>query len=161
MNQQYADIIVDISIEQLDRPFQYKIPDNLKELVTEGVVVKIPFGNGNRIIKGYVIGITDQPKFAVEKTKEILSVESTEETVESRLIALAAWMRENYGSTMIQALKTVIPVKKQVAKKRKSSFMSCCFKRSWGDISAALFGTSLCGQSACCSSSFGPGVCAI
>ena len=37
--------------------------------------------------------------------------------MESRLIALAAWMKENYGSTMIQALKTVIPVKKQVQKK--------------------------------------------
>lgn len=117
MSQQYADIIVDISVEQLDRPFQYKIPEHLNDVITEGVVVKIPFGNGNRIIKGYVIEITDKPKFDVEKTKEILTVESMDETVESRLIALAAWMRENYGSTMIQALKTVIPVKKQVAKK--------------------------------------------
>lgn len=117
MSQQYADVIVDISSEQLDRPFQYRIPEHLLEQVTEGVVVRIPFGNGNRVITGYVIEITDRPKFDVNKTKEILSVESSEETVESRLIALAAWMRENYGSTMIQALKTVIPVKKQVTKK--------------------------------------------
>ena len=33
--------------------------------------------------------------------------------VEAKLIALAAWIRRNYGSTMNQALKTVIPVKKQ------------------------------------------------
>lgn len=117
MSQQYADVIVDISSEQLDRPFQYRIPEHLLEQVTEGVVVRIPFGNVNRVITGYVIEITDRPKFDVNKTKEILSVESSEETVESRLIALAAWMRENYGSTMIQALKTVIPVKKQVTKK--------------------------------------------
>lgn len=32
-------------------------------------------------------------------------------TVETKLIALAAWMRHTYGSTMIQALKTVLPVK--------------------------------------------------
>lgn len=117
MSQQYADIIVDISSEQLDRPFQYRIPKHLESRITEGVVVRIPFGNGNRVINGYVIEVTDRPKFDVNKTKDILSVESSDETVESRLIALAAWMRENYGSTMIQALKTVIPVKKQVAKK--------------------------------------------
>ena len=33
--------------------------------------------------------------------------------MEARLIALAAWMRETYGSTMIQALKTVLPVKEK------------------------------------------------
>ena len=44
MNQQYADIIVDISSEQLDRTFQYRIPDHLQEKVKEGVVVKVPFG---------------------------------------------------------------------------------------------------------------------
>ena len=33
--------------------------------------------------------------------------------VEARLFALAAWMRETYGSTMIQALKTVLPVKEK------------------------------------------------
>ena len=33
--------------------------------------------------------------------------------VEAKLIALAAWIRRNYGSTMNRALKTVIPVKKQ------------------------------------------------
>lgn len=117
MNQQYADIIVDISSEQLDRTFQYRIPDHLQEKVKEGVVVKVPFGKGDRQITGYVIEITDRPNYDVHKIKDIFSVESSAETVESRLIALAAWMKENYGSTMIQALKTVIPVKKQVQKK--------------------------------------------
>lgn len=117
MSQRYADIIVDISSEQLDRTFQYRIPKHLEEQVTEGVVVRIPFGKGNRQITGYVIEVTDRSNYDVNKIKEILSVESSVETVESRLIALAAWMKENYGSTMIQALKTVIPVKKQVQKK--------------------------------------------
>lgn len=123
MNQQYADIIVDISVEELDRDFQYRIPEHLKEQVTEGVVVTVPFGNGNRIIKGYVTEITDRLKYDADKLKEIISVESSMETVESRLIALAAWMRESYGSTMIQALKTVIPVKKQVQKKEEKKVL--------------------------------------
>jgi phosphatidylserine/phosphatidylglycerophosphate/cardiolipin synthase-like enzyme len=41
--------------------------------------------------------------------------------LEGQLIALAAWMRRTYGSTMNQALKTVLPVKQKVreAPKRK------------------------------------------
>ena len=37
--------------------------------------------------------------------------------LEGQLIALAAWMRRTYGSTMNQALKTVLPVKKSVQEK--------------------------------------------
>lgn len=119
MNQQYADIIVDISSEKLDRTFQYRVPGHLAGTVKEGMVVKIPFGRGNRQIAGYVVGLTHRPKVDPDKIKEINSLENSEETVESRLIALGAWMRENYGSTMIQALKTVLPVRKQVQKKEE------------------------------------------
>lgn len=122
MSQQYADIIVDISSEKLDRTFQYRVPEHLKGRITEGMVVRVPFGRGDREISGYVIGLSDEPKFDEDKIKEIIRLENSQETVESRLIALAAWMRENYGSTMIQALKTVLPVKKQIAKKEERRF---------------------------------------
>ena len=119
MSQQYADVIVDISSEKLDRTFQYRVPEYLKGRITEGMVVRIPFGRGDREITGYVISLSEEPKYDAEKTKEILGVENSQETVESRLIALAAWMRENYGSTMIQALKTVFPVRKHIAGKEE------------------------------------------
>lgn len=41
-----------------------------------------------------MIGLSDKPKIAPEKIKEISEICSGEETTESRLIALAAWMRE-------------------------------------------------------------------
>jgi primosomal protein N' (replication factor Y) len=115
----YADIIVDISHEKLDRDFQYRVPEQYKDKIRVGMVVKIPFGNANRERKGYVIALSDTPKFDVARMKEILELCSTEETTESRLIALAAWMKEQYGSTMIQALKTVLPVQKKVKGKEK------------------------------------------
>jgi primosomal protein N' (replication factor Y) len=115
----YADIIVDISHEKLDRDFQYRVPEQYKDKIRVGMVVKIPFGNANRERKGYVIALSDVPKFDVVRMKEILELCSTEETTESRLIALAAWMKEQYGSTMIQALKTVLPVQKKIKGKEK------------------------------------------
>ena len=53
------------------------------------------------------------------RLKNICGISSAEETTESRLIALAAWMRENYGSTMIQALKTVLPIQEKMKAKEK------------------------------------------
>ena len=58
----YADIIVDISHEKLDKSFQYLVPEKLKDEIQVGMVVSIPFGRGNHVRKGYVVGISDEPK---------------------------------------------------------------------------------------------------
>lgn len=119
----YADVIVDITHERLDRTFQYKIPEALARRVQVGSQVEIPFGNGNRRIRGYVIAVGPQSRFDPARTKEILSVEQGTLTVESKLIALAGWMKRTYGSTMIQALKTVIPVRKRMREKEERSIL--------------------------------------
>lgn len=115
----YADIIIDISHEKLDRSFQYIVPKALEKEIHMGMVVSIPFGKGNYIRKGYVIGLSGEARFDPEKMKEICGLCSNEETTESRLIALASWMKENYGSTMIQALKTVLPIQEKIRAKKK------------------------------------------
>ncbi|MCI8287557.1 MAG: primosomal protein N' [Lachnospiraceae bacterium] len=112
----YADIIVDISHEKLDKPFQYRIPDRLCDKLETGMCVTVPFGNGNRLIKGYVIGIGDTCKFDPNRIKEIQAVSRGDVDVQDKMIALAGWIRKNYGSTMIQALKTVLPAKRTVKK---------------------------------------------
>ena len=115
----YADVIIDISHENVDRDFQYRIPPEIEQEINPGVVVTVPFGKGNTLRKGYVIGVTGKAKYDTARIKEIQGVSTDDETTESRLIALAAWMKETYGSTMIQALKTVLPVKDKVRAKEK------------------------------------------
>lgn len=119
MQEQYADVCVDISHEKLDRTFQYKVPDRLKGILEPGMCVQIPFGNGNRLMKGYVLELTEQCKFPTDKMKEIAGIAPKETDVTDKMIRLAAWMKENYGSTMIQALKTVLPAKQSVKKLEK------------------------------------------
>ncbi len=115
----YADIIIDISHERLDKTFEYIVPSELEEVVNEGVQVVIPFGNGNRAITGYVVGLHDKPQFDVTKLKPIARVVKESIAIESQLISLAAFLKRNYGSTMNQALKTVIPIKKRENEKLK------------------------------------------
>ena len=117
----YADIIVDISQEQLDKTFQYRIPPELENEVQIGVMVQIPFGRGNRLLTGYVIGIGSTPKIPAEKIKDIDSVSQSGIQAVGRMIQLAAWLKKQYGSTMNQALKTVLPVKEKVRQKEKKT----------------------------------------
>ena len=71
MQKLYADIIVDITQEKLDRTFQYIIPDRLREKLEVGMLVQVPFGKGSRTIKGYVIKLTDTAEFDLSRLKEI------------------------------------------------------------------------------------------
>ncbi|MDD2972643.1 MAG: primosomal protein N' [Lachnospiraceae bacterium] len=121
MEGKYADIIVDISHEKVDRPFQYCIPEKLRGRILIGMEVTIPFGRGNSTRSGYVIAITDQSSFEESKLKSILGIKNDRMGMETDLIRLAAWMREQYGSTMIAALKTVLPVKQKTKFMEKKS----------------------------------------
>lgn len=121
MKKEFANVIVDISHEKVDRPFGYRIPERLADSVTPGVRVKIPFGAGNALRTGYVIEVTDHSEFPRERMKEIDSVLPGTKEPSQRLIVLAAWMKQQYGSTMIQALKTVLPARATVGEKERKS----------------------------------------
>lgn len=108
----YADIIIDISHESVDRTFQYRIPDALLKEVGIGSCVDIPFGRGNTKRSGYVVDISDEPKIDPSRIKDIYGLTASAVLIESELIRLAYWMKAHYGSTMTRALKTVIPIKK-------------------------------------------------
>ena len=110
----YANVIIDISHESVDRTFQYRVPQALLGMLQAGQQVYIPFGAGSRRRKGYVVEITDEPEYDVEKLKEIEGIVEDSITAQSQLIWLAWWMKERYGSTMNQALKTVLPVKQKI-----------------------------------------------
>ncbi len=118
MSEKYADIIIDISQSNVDRPFRYRIPEELLESIAVGSVVKVPFGKGDRIRTGYVIGLADEPNYDIDKIKNIQEVSKGAISIESKLIRLAAWMKERYGCTMISALMTVMPVKEKVRERK-------------------------------------------
>ena len=109
----YANIIIDITHEKLDKIFQYRIPKELEDSLFIGTEVLVPFGKGNRETNGYVIGFSDNTDYDPEKIKPVLKIAEKRMAIESKLVSLAAWMKEYYGGTMIQALKTVLPIKKQ------------------------------------------------
>ena len=119
MEKLYADIIINISHEALDKVFAYKVPFSLIQDIRVGQQVVVPFGRSNKEQTGYVVNLSRTVNYDESKVKEIIRIETDHVGVEAKMIELAAWIRENYGSTMIQALKTVLPVQEKVARKAR------------------------------------------
>lgn len=115
----YVQVIIDITHEKLDRVFEYSIPTELEGMLKIGMEVFVPFGKGNRQTKGYIVGFLGTSEYPPEKIKAIQAIVPKSVSVQAELVALAAWMKEQYGGTMIQALKTVLPIKRQERKKEK------------------------------------------
>lgn len=110
----YASVIIDIVHEKLDQTFQYRIPAHMQQENLIGASVLVPFGNKNRTMHGFVIDVSDTPEFEESRLKDLIDIDKGKTSLESRFIQLAYWIRETYGSTMIQALKVVLPVKNKV-----------------------------------------------
>ncbi len=128
----YADIIIDISHEAVDRVFQYAVPDELIPDIDIGDEVIVPFGRGNTERKGYVTGFSDETSYDESKIKEIIGKSDTI-SINKRFIKLAFWIKTNFGGTMIQALKTVLPVKERIKAQEKKTVI---FKASMDDVEA-------------------------
>jgi primosomal protein N' (replication factor Y) len=121
----YADIIVDISHENIDKTFQYRIPEDLQASVKIGSKVNIPFGN-RKGMTGYVVGLSCVPKIEEGRIKDIIGLAPHGIDIDSRMLELAAWIKTNYGGTMNETLKTVLPVKKSVRPAVKTEIALAC-----------------------------------
>lgn len=113
----YADVIVDISADGLDRPFTYRVPAELESLIKPGQKVDIPFGAQRKT--GFVTELRGTCDMPPEKVKDILGLSAKSVALEDKLMALAEWMHRQYGCTMNQALQTVL-LSGRIVKKGKS-----------------------------------------
>ncbi len=115
----YAELIIDISAEQVDRTFTYAVPSELEGRVRPGVRVQVPFGNSGRLRTGVIISLTKDTDYDESRLKSIASIVEGAQDTEGELITLAAFMAEEYGCTMNQALMTVLPVKASVRRSNR------------------------------------------
>lgn len=115
MGARYADVIVDISHEKVDRPFQYEIPEQMQEILRPGMCVLVPFGKGDRERKAYVVSVGNTCNYAgtLKQIREIVPDAASAQSIQLRL---ARFMRERFGGTLIQCIKTVIPARKSAKK---------------------------------------------
>ena len=112
----FANVIVDISLQKLDKTFSYIVPEEIEDKIFPGAPVRVPFGN--RELAGFVLSLSDKTDIEKDKLKEIICIEEKSVAIESELIRLASFISKRYGCTMNQSLRAVLPSKRKVASKK-------------------------------------------
>jgi len=102
-----AEVIVDVPTMQTDQPFTYEIPEYLRAVAETGMRVEVPFGNGDRHIQGFIVGLTDTPPG--QPLKPILRLLDLSPVVNEELLQLADYMKKTTFAFKITCLQTMLP----------------------------------------------------
>lgn len=86
-------------------PFDYRLPEELREDVGVGSMLVVPFGRRN--VLGVVVGLAESSEVAEEKL--LAPLRALELGVPMELVALAEWIAAEYCSTIARALTLVLP----------------------------------------------------
>jgi len=100
----YARVAIDRSI---DRLFDYRIPEEVRHIVTEGSMVDVPFGH--RQARGTVVEVTDKTRVPQEKIRDIQHVVTEDSLIRPAIMELARWMADYYVAPLDAVLQSVLP----------------------------------------------------
>ena len=106
-----AKIIVDVPLMQTDQPYSYRIPEEFLGMLEVGMRVHVPFGKGNRLIQGIVLGLESQPdeEEANHDLKDIAEVLDFSPVLTQEQLWLAEELRKSVFSYKISILKAMLP----------------------------------------------------
>ncbi len=86
-------------------PFDYRLPRALREDVSVGSMLVVPFGR--RELLGVVVGLAERSE--VSPARLLAPLRALEQGVPRELVALAAWIARENCSTPARALQLVLP----------------------------------------------------
>ena len=101
----YAQVIVDLSAEALDRVFSYIVPEGMD--LAPGQLVTVPFGP--RTVEGFVVSLSDACDVPPGKLKQVIRPVRAEPVVQPDLMALAEWIHVRYLCNLVDALRLMLP----------------------------------------------------
>jgi primosomal protein N' (replication factor Y) len=98
-------VLVDVPLFHLDRPFTYRVPEALRDAVHLGSRVKVPFG-GRRRVDGWVVGRADE---LPADARDLLRVVSPLPAFGPGELELLRWVADRYAGTVVDALRLAVP----------------------------------------------------
>jgi len=102
-----AEVIVDIGHSNVDRIFEYAVPEGMT--LCAGMHVLIPFGGGNRMTEGFVVGLSETSAYPAEKLKKVTRVLEPYSIFTQEQLEIARWIKETCHCLLVDALRLMIP----------------------------------------------------
>ena len=99
-----AGIAISKATYAMDKPYSYRVPENLP--LSPGQRVTVPFGKGNTRTEGIVLSLTSGEG---EELKEVEGVLEEEPLLTPYQLRLAAFLRERYFCTFYDAVRAMLP----------------------------------------------------
>ncbi len=103
-----AKLAIQSGLPQLDRLFDYSIPDSLQSSVQVGSRVKVQFGKSKKALDGFVVEIADRSDFE-GKLAEIQSIVGHQPALQPEVFALCSQLAERSASYLGELLKIAVP----------------------------------------------------
>ncbi len=108
MKGNFAGVIINRLALSIDKIFDYRIPDDLKDKISVGSHVFVPFGRGERLVDGFVLYLKNETAFDGE-VKEISSLISPEPLFDAEMLRIADHIKNTCFCSYISAIKTILP----------------------------------------------------
>ena len=105
----YAEVIINSDAIDIDRPFTYKVSEELFDIIEVGHRVKVPFGNKNRLTEGFVLALMCEGVDTSIKMKKISEIMDEVPILSRDDLKLIDFLREKYLCKYIDAIRTIIP----------------------------------------------------
>ena len=103
----FAQIAVSAATYAIDKPYDYRIPEDLHNRIRPGIRVFVPFGKGNRVTEGVVLSLSEN--CAYPECKDIIRAADLEPLISEAHLKLAYFMRERYYCTVYEAVRVLLP----------------------------------------------------
>jgi primosomal protein N' (replication factor Y) len=100
-------VVVDVPLFHLDRPFSYRVPEALRAGVQLGSRVKVPFG-GRKRVDGWVVGFVAEHDLPAD-AREVLRVVSPLPAFDAEGLELLRWVASRYAGTLVDVLRLAVP----------------------------------------------------
>ncbi len=102
-----AKVILNNKEQNIDKIFDYAIPQSLEERLCVGMRVLVPFGHSNRKVDGVVVGISEKSQYA--RLKEISGIIGKEAVCSPWILELCLWISRKYFCSLYQAIRLAMP----------------------------------------------------
>ncbi len=88
--------------------YSYEVPDSLREVLSAGQRVEVPFGRGDKLQTGYCVAVGSQQRSS-KRLKSLYSVLDREPLIDDSMLKLTRWIADRYLCGWGQVLESVIP----------------------------------------------------